>query len=154
MSHPVTSLSPETDRWLAPLAIALFIGQSSDQDAAALLQDWEAIAADLWHRQPLSVFTGLETLPCRYLQRGIALQQSSSELLPELPLLWAIAQQQSREPAAIAIELADLGHHFGTVILPLTWWRSLPQARLQALSLQFGSWQAGYRQPPAIAAYS
>ncbi|WP_338441607.1 hypothetical protein VZG28_13720 [Synechococcus elongatus IITB4] len=148
MSHPVTSLSPQTDRWLAPLAIALFIWQSSGQDAAALLQDWEAIAADLWHRQPQPAPEGIETLPCRYLQRGVALQQSSLELLPELSLLWAIAQRQDRNREVMALELADLGRRFGTVILPLHWWRSLPQARLQFLCQQLGAWQAGYRQPP------
>lgn len=149
MSHSVTSLSPQADRWLAPLAIALFLGQSSGPPTESLLQDWEAIAADLWQRRSRPVTPGLATLPCRYLepaQHSEALPRALP--LPELPLLWAIARRQDRDPAAIALELADLGHHHGTRILPLTWWRSLPQARLRALSQQLAAWQVGYRQPP------
>lgn len=150
MSHSVSSLSPQTDRWLAPLAIALFLVQSSERPPESLLPAWEAIAAELWQRRSVPTFTGIETLPCRYLQPDRGLQPSWSEprRLPELPLLWAIAQQQTRESEAIALELADLGRHYGTVILPLTWWQSLPQVRLRALGEQLAAWQTGYRWPP------
>ncbi|WP_338430159.1 hypothetical protein [Synechococcus elongatus] len=147
MSHPVPSLSPQADRWLAPLAIALYVWQFHNHGPEPLLQAWEAIATAIWQRQEPPAAIGIAALPQRYLT-AVPLESPKPTLLPELDLQLAIARQQAHEPEAIALELANLGRQFGTVILPLHWWRSLPQARLQFLCRQLGAWQAGYRQPP------
>lgn len=147
MSHPVPSLSPQADRWLALLAIALYVWQSHGQDPEPLLQDWESIAAMLWQRKNLPEFTGLAALPQRYLDITSLELPPANSLLPELDLQLAIARQQGQSPEAIAIHLADWGYQYGMVIMPLTWWRSLPQARLRSLSERFWRWQVGYRQP-------
>lgn len=150
MSHPVPSLSPQTDRWLAPLAIALYVWQFHDHGPEPLLQAWEAIVTAIWQRQELPAAIGIAALPQHYLATDPLELSPVSPLLPELDLQLAIARQQAHEPEAIALELAHLGRQFGTVILPLHWWRSLPQDRLQVLSWQLGAWQAGYRQPPVL----